>query len=65
MLDRLEVALAEAEERASIDLRVAADEVVGLGAERRAVLVVPALGGVVSLAAEDLLESQFSRSRGR
>src|SRR4051812_40725954 len=54
VVDRLEVALAEAEERSPVDLRVAADEVVGLGAERRAVPVVPALGGVVPLAPEDL-----------
>src|SRR3954447_10303078 len=54
VIDRFEVTLAKAEERSSVDLRVAADDVVRLGAERSAVLVIPALGGVVSLAAEDL-----------
>src|SRR5919198_1846744 len=55
MLDGLEVALAEAEQDRAVDLRVAADEVLRVRPERLAVLVVPALGGDVALAAEDLL----------
>ena len=54
VLDRLEVALAQAEEDPGVDLGVAADEVLGVRSERDAVLVVPALGGDVSLAAEYL-----------
>ena len=55
VLDLLEVALAKAEQDAAVDLGVAADEVLGVRAERDAVLVIPALGGDVPLAAEDLL----------
>src|SRR3954453_16691119 len=55
VLHLLEVALAEAQQRPAVDLGVAADEVLGVRAERHAVLVVPALAGDVSLAPEDLL----------
>jgi hypothetical protein len=54
VLDLLEVALAKAEQRSAVDLGAAADEVLGVRSERDAVLVVPALGGDVSLAAEYL-----------
>jgi hypothetical protein len=65
VLHLLEVALAEAQQGPAVDLGVAADEVLGVRAERDAVLVVPALGGDVSFAPEDLRESQLSSSRGR
>ena len=55
MLDLVEVALAQAEQDPRVDLGVAADEVLGVRAERDAALVVPAFGGDVSLAAEHLL----------
>src|SRR4051812_12358092 len=55
VLDLLEVALAQAEQDRRVDLGVAADEVLGVRAERHAVLVVPALGRDIPLAGEDLL----------
>src|SRR5438874_1274453 len=55
MLDLLEVALAKTQQDAGVDLSVAADEVLGVRAKRDAVLVIPAFGGDVSLAAEDRL----------
>src|SRR5262249_3168135 len=42
------------QQHTGVDLGVAADEVLGVRAERDAVLVIPALGGHVPLAAEDL-----------
>jgi hypothetical protein len=54
VLDLVEVALAKAEEHPAIDLGIAADEVLRVRTERDAMLVIPALGGDVSLAAEDL-----------
>ena len=65
VIDRFEVALAKAEERSSVDLRVAADQVVDVGAERSAVLVIPALGAWYRSRPKTSLESQFSGSRGR
>jgi hypothetical protein len=55
VLGLLEVALAKAKEGSPVDLGVAADDVLAVRAERDAVLVIPALGGDVSLAAEHLL----------
>src|SRR4051794_15031214 len=54
VLHLLEVALAEPQQGPAVDLGVAADDVLGVRAERGAVLVVPALVGDVSLAQEDL-----------
>ena len=52
--DLAEVALAQAEEDRAVELRVAADEVLRVGRERRAVGVEPLLAGHVAVAAEDL-----------
>jgi len=62
---RLEVALAQAEKDRPVELRVAADEVLLVGREARAVLVDPLLVGQVAVLVEDLVASQFSGSRGR
>src|SRR3954465_4567509 len=43
-----------AEERSTVDLRVAADEVLGVRTERDPALVIPALGRDVSLTSEHL-----------
>src|SRR5262249_1468933 len=52
--DFAEVALAQAEEDGTVDLGVAADEVLRVWPERRAVLVVPELLRDVALLLEDL-----------
>jgi len=52
--DLAEVPLAEAEEDRAVELRVAADEVLLVGLERLAVLVVPELVGQVPVLPEDL-----------
>jgi hypothetical protein len=54
VLDLLEVAFTKAQQDAGVDLGVAADEVLGVRAKRDAVLVIPALGCHIPLAAEDL-----------
>jgi hypothetical protein len=54
VLDGLEVALARAEQDRAVDPSRYRDEVLRVGPEGLAVLVVPALGGDVALAAEDL-----------
>jgi len=55
VLDLVEVAFTKAQQDAGVDLGVAADEVLGVRAKRDAVLVIPALGCHIPLAAEDLL----------
>ena len=55
VLDLVEVAFAKAQQDAGVDLGVAADEVLGVRAERDAMLVIPALWCHVPLAAEDRL----------
>jgi hypothetical protein len=54
VLDLLEVALAQAEQDPAVDLGVAANEVVGVRAERDPVLVIPPFGGDIALVVEDL-----------
>jgi hypothetical protein len=63
--DLVEVSLAQPEEDRAVELRVAADEVLLVRAEGRAVAVDPLLAGQIALLEEDLPESQFSGSRGR
>ena len=54
MVDLLEVALAQAEEDRAVELGVAAHEVLRVGLEGRAVLVVPGLAREVAALEEDL-----------
>ena len=55
MLDLVEVAFAQPEQDRAVELRVPADEILLVGFERNAVLVIPALAGQVALLVEDLV----------
>jgi hypothetical protein len=54
VLDLAEVPLAQAEQDRTVELRVAADEVLLVGLEGAAVLVVPELAGKVAVVDKDL-----------
>jgi len=60
-----EIPRTQAEEDGSVELRVATDEVLLVGLEGLAVLVIPDLVGQVSVLRKTSRLSQISGSRGR